>query len=107
MLSFLQIMSEHRNLPSIYGAKSEKPMSHVTKSHFLIQIFATKSYKKITPRIPFILAITSFYRTKVRTTIKYFVVSKLKSIETGFEMTYNQGIERCHNLVSLTKGEKT
>ena len=45
------------------------------------------------------------YRTKARTIIKYFVVSKLKSIDTSFEMTYNQGIERCHNLVSLMKGE--
>jgi len=49
----------------------------------------------------------TLYRTKARTTIKYFVVSKLKSIDTDFEMTYNQGIEKCHNLVSLTKGEKT
>lgn len=33
-------------------------------------------------------------------------MSKLKSIDTSFEMTYNQGIERCHNLVSVTRGEK-
>ena len=33
------------------------------------------------------------------------LVSKLKSIDTGLKITYNQGIERCQNLVSLMKGE--
>lgn len=57
-------------------------------------------------QVTWIYATFVLYRTKVRTIIKYFVVSKLKSIDTNFEMTYNQGIERCQNLVSLTKGEK-
>ena len=56
-------------------------------------------------QIAWIYAAFTLYRTKARTIIKYFVVSKLKSIDTSFEMTYNQGIERCHNLVSLMKGE--
>ena len=56
-------------------------------------------------QVTWIYATFVLYRTKVRTIIKYFVVSKLKSIDTSFEMTYNQGIERCHNLVSLMKGE--
>lgn len=56
-------------------------------------------------QVTWIYATFALYRTKVRTTIKYFTVSKLKSIDTSFEMTYNQGIERCHNLVSLMKGE--
>ena len=56
-------------------------------------------------QVTWIYATFTLYRTKVRTIIKYFVVSKLKSIDTSFEMTYNQGIERCHNLVSLMKGE--
>lgn len=60
-----------------------------------------------TVQVTWIYATFTLYRTKVRTIIKYFVVSKLISFDTGFEMTYTQGIERCHNLVSLTKGEKT
>lgn len=81
-------------------------MPYLTKSHFLTHYFITKFHEKITPRIPKTLAIIDYYRTKVRTIIKYFVVSKLKSIETSLEITYNQGVERCQNLVSLTKEEK-
>ena len=51
-LCSFSIIIEHCNLPTIYGHKSEKHMSHLTKSHFLTHYFYHKISRKIIPRIP-------------------------------------------------------